>query len=137
MNVEVFCTRKCVDLIKPMEIVSLKGDNQGNKWPFSGLQTVRNVKVVCDITFVMYLLCCRDWEVKTESGLIHGGTSHLVRMVPPWQQIITITLYLFAFSSYFSLRPPTNQPQVVMVVPLLPFIIYKPLVLLNHTLNFV
>lgn len=33
------------------------------QWPFSGLQTVINVKVVCDITFIMYLLCCRDWKV--------------------------------------------------------------------------
>jgi len=65
-----------------METVSLKRDNQGNKWPFSGLQTVRNVKVVCDITFVMYLLCCRDWKFKSESGLIHVGTSQLVVLVP-------------------------------------------------------
>ena len=65
-----------------MEIVSLKRDNQGKKWPFSGLQTVRNVKVVCDMTYVMYVLCCRDWEVKSEIGLMHVGISQLVLMVP-------------------------------------------------------
>ena len=65
-----------------MEIVSLKRDNQGNKWPFSGLQTVRNVKVACDMTYVMCLSCCRDWEVKSEIGLIHVDISQLVLMVP-------------------------------------------------------
>jgi len=57
------------------------------QWPFSGLQTVISVKVVCDITFVVYLLCCRDWKVKSESGLIHVDTSQLVLLVPTRQQI--------------------------------------------------
>ena len=107
--------------IKPMEIVSFKRDNQGNKWPFSSLWTMRNVKAVCDITYAMYLLCCKYSEVKSESGLIHVGTSQLVIVVPTWQQIITIELYLFAISSSFNLRLSTNQPQVVMVALLLPF----------------
>lgn len=83
IDAEVTGRRKCVEWgcrswMKPMEIVSLKGDNQWNKLSFSGFQTVINVKVVCDITYEMYLLCCRDWEIKSEIGLIHVGTSQLV-----------------------------------------------------------
>jgi hypothetical protein len=37
---------------KPIGFVSLKTHNQGNKLPFSGLQTVRKVEVVCDITYL-------------------------------------------------------------------------------------
>jgi hypothetical protein len=90
INAEVTGRRKCVNWggrswIKPIETVSLKGDNQWNKWPYSGLQTVINVKLVSDITYVMYLLCCRNWEIKSEIGLIHVGTSQLVLLVPTWQ----------------------------------------------------
>lgn len=145
INAEVTGRTKCIkwedrSWIKRMETVSLNRDNKGNKWAFSGLQSVRNVKVVCDMKCVMYLLCCSNWEVRSEIHLIHVGISQLVLMVYTWQQIITITLYLCAFSSSCSLRLPTNKPQVVIVVPLLPFktcIIYKSFVLLNHIFNFV
>jgi len=65
-------TKSCT---KPIGIESLRWDNYSNKWFFSSPQSVRNVKVVCDIMYVRGL-----WQLgdgRWRAAFFHSGTYNL------------------------------------------------------------